>query len=535
MMRTIAIFLSCCSLAAFSQAPVDDPGGYLPLAVGVRWVLKSPSTPTPAVFEVLERDGAGYKIRSSHPWGSSEWTLERQGEKFVMTAYGQGGTMMPLKDRPVYLDFTRGSGESWSSALGKFKLDSKSQTVKTRDEVFENCVQIRHKAGKSDLVFVFARGVGYVQFGEGSSAFVLDREASRLPGAKPGPSSSAGSAPGVPKPRGNPPARRSRAGAEGKPLFGLTPNKFASEPLTLEVMTKRFNQTVDAGVTFLVGNGEWAQLEPSPGQYDFNSVQQLTAVAGPANLPLSYTLRVVNTIMRDVPKDLQRTSWSDEKMKSRLLKLIDALAPHLKGHVRWFMLGYEIDGYFEKHAKEVEPFVELQGLATRRMKELIPDVKVSTTLTFTSLGELHGRFSALDRQMEFLSLTYLPLKPGFTVNDPSVLPADFARMKEFAAGRKIVFQEIAYPTAPSTNGSQDKQAEFYRLAFQEFARDPAAFAAVNFMNLADLSDDSSRQYANFYGMRGHEPFRGLLQSLGLFDTNGEPKKAWAVLRQNLQR
>jgi hypothetical protein len=521
-------------------AQVDDPEGYLPLSVGARWVMKSPGQGASAVFEVLSREGDGFKIRSTHPWGSSEWTLVRQGGVLSMVAYGQGGPMMPLTARPQYLDFTKQAGGAWSNQLGKFRLDSRSQTVKAGSETFSDCIQIRHKAGGSDLVFVFARGIGYVQFGEGVNAFVLDRAASTLPGSSAAARGSSSAKPSSPIPPGGSRQTSTRqatrpAKSSNRPLYGLTPNKFANEPLTLDVMTRRFNQTVEAGATFIVANGEWAQLEPDKGRFDLSSLNQMISVAAPANLVLSYTLRVVNTIHRDVPKDLQRTSWGDPRMRTRLLALIETLAPLLNGRARWFMLGYEIDGYFEKHPGELKDFIELHRVATTRMKELVPGIKAGTTLTYTGLPALRGKLSAIDPQLDLIALTYCAQLPGFVVDEPSVLPADFTRMKQFAAGRKIVFQEIAYPTAPATRGSEEKQAEFYRLAFQEFARDPGAFDAVNFMNLADLSDADAHQYTKFYGLPGHESFRGMLQTLGLFDATGRPKKAWEVFRQGIQR
>jgi hypothetical protein len=526
-----AVCAAIAAAATISAQPLDGADSYLPLEVGLRWELRSPAQATPATFEVIRKSDAGFTIRSSHPWGAADWTLSRRGDTFVMTEYGNSGAKMPLRDSPLYLDFGRNAGTKWRNSLGEFSIDSKSATVLSNGQRYENCIQIRHRAGGGNLVFVFAKGVGYVQFGEGRSAFVLDPAASNLPGAA------------KPKVDSPPPVRRSarepKAGRESRRAargiyFGLTPNTFANEELTLETMTQRFNQTVEAGSTFFVANGEWAQLEPSPGRYNLESISQMLSVTAPARLRVSYTLRIVNTIYRNVPKDLERTGWSDPKMKQRFLQLLEKIAPPLRDHTDWLLIGYEIDGYFEKHPREFADFLELYELGSKRIKELIPGVRVSSTLAYsTGLRRLRGPLAPLDPHLDFLALTYTPIKPGFTVEAPDVLPRDFQTMKEYANGRKVFFQEIAYPTASVSGGSEDRQAEFYRLAFQEFARDPAAFEAVNFMNLADLSDQAAAQYASFYGMRGHEPFKGLLQTLGLFDKSGRPKKAWEVLRSGI--
>jgi hypothetical protein len=511
----------------------DDPGAYLPLAVGTKWVLRSPQAPTPAIFEVLQQDGEGFRVRSSHPWGSSVWTLARQEGKLVMTAYGETGQLMPLPQRPVYLDFTRRAGAKWSNSLGTFTVVSTNAVVQAGGQTYRDCIHIRQKAGSAVLDFTFARGIGYVQFGPDAAGFVLDPSASRLPGASAGAVRGPEPAAAVEPSRlsAPPPRRNSPAGAPI--LFGLTFNRFANEPLTVDVMMRRFQQTRDAGVTFIVGNGNWHEIEPRKGQYDLGNVNPLISIATSNQLPIYYSLHVIETVARDVPEDLQRRSWADPEMHARVLRLIETLAPLLKNRARWFSFGYEIDGYFEKHPAEVKDFVELQRIATARMKELVPDIQVGATLTFGALEELKDRFADLNRQMDFLALTYSPLKPDFTVEEPSAATSDFARMRQAAGNRRIVLQEIAYPTSAAAGSNEDKQSEFYRNAFQELARNPTPFEAVNFMTLADLSDADTEKFSEFYGMKNNRAFRGTIQTLGMFDAQGLPKKGWDAFRQGL--
>jgi hypothetical protein len=209
------------------SAPPAGTNEYLPLAVGLKWVLKNPKFETPAVFEVLERDGEGFRIRSSHPWGSSEWTLEKDDGRFVMVAYGTGGPMMPLPKRPLYLDFPKGPGAKWSNALGSFRIDAEPVIVQAGTETYRDCIRVRHKAGGANLVFTFAPGIGYVQFGEGSAAFVLDKASSRLLGA-PETAERPANTPATPEPPAARVLRQRGPSRDARPvLFGLTPNRFA--------------------------------------------------------------------------------------------------------------------------------------------------------------------------------------------------------------------------------------------------------------------------------------------------------------------
>ena len=520
--------LCCANCGAQNVAP-NPAASYLPLQPGLKWVLRSAREQKPVVFEVIRQEEQAFVLRSTTPWGMSEWTLLPQGDQYLMTAYGVGGPMMPLPKHPLYLDFSQSAGSKWSNMLGTLIVLSRSTEVRADGHSYGDCVQIRHKAGPN-LVFTFARGVGYVQFGDGPKAFVLDESSSTLPGkvavARPGP---------LPGQRPLPPtATQPRLPSYGtRPLIGITPNRYANEPLTLDVMTARFRQTVDAGATFLVGNGKWSEMEPREGQYSLENLQLFLSSTASDNLPISFTLRGIDTIARDVPADLRRKSWSDPQLQDRLLRLVDRIVPLLRGRARWFMFGYEIDGYLGQHPQEAADFAGLYQLVKARVKQLAPEIEVSTTLTFGGLELLNGSLASLNQQLDFLALTYCPLQPDFTVQDPLVVSADFRKIKEAAGLRKIVFQEIGYPTAGATRSSDERQAEFYRGVLAQLLREPSAFAAVNFMTLADLSDADSQQFATFYGQPNNTAFRGSLQSLGLFDANGKPKPSWAILQTGI--
>jgi hypothetical protein len=435
---------------------------------------------------------------------------------------------MPLPDNPLYFDFNQKQGGKWSNSLGKFEVVKRAAIVKSAAREYRDCIQIRHQPKGGNLLFTFAPGVGFVQFGEGNLAFILDESESRLsPGAAESP---------TPAPPAAAPARPTRLLAGSiRPLIGLTPNRLATEPNSPEVMVKRFNQTVEMGVSFIVGNSTWTELEPSAENYRLGNLNYLISSAASSRLPISLTLRVIDTIHKNVPPDLKNLSWTHPKMQARVLKLIDTIAPALKGQVSWFMFGYEIDAYIREHPSEANEFSALHRIAAERIKKLVPGLQVGCTLSFTGIGELEDRLAALNLQLDFVALTYCPTRGDFTVEDPTVLPRDFDRMKQVAAGRKIVLQEIAYPSSPACGSSEQKQTQFYRLAVAQLEQDERAFECVNFMMLADLSDSDADNYAGFYGMRGSSKFRALLQTLGMHDVRGNPKPSWEIFRQYLQK
>jgi len=345
---------------------------------------------------------------------------------------------------------------------------------------------------------------------------VLDEAASTLPSGK-----------SAARPRSRP---RSSGGA--RPLFGLTSNAMANDPNTTEALVRRFNQAMDTGLTFIVANGNWTELEPRKGQFKLDSLNYLLSVS--KQLPVSFTLRIINNLDRNVPPGLRRTRWNSSEMRNRLFKLIDAMAPMMQGRVRWFMLGYEINEYLNRHPGEARDFIELYKAAAAHIKRRVPGIQVSTTLMFSGLDQLNGRLSGLDQHLDFLALTYAPLKSDFSVMDPSVVPRDFDQMTEAAAGRKIVLQEIGYPSSSVVGSSESKQARFYRMAFDQIDSHADSFDAVNWMMLADLSDAVTKQYSEFFGLKNVAKFEATLQTMGVFNKRGQPKESWDVFRQRIK-
>lgn len=329
----------------------------------------------------------------------------------------------------------------------------------------------------------------------------------------------------------------SPAWAEERPrtLIGITANTFANEGKTPEALFKRFSQTVETGINFISGNGTWAEFERLPGHFTLGSPQFLASTAQNLDLPISFTIRIIDNVNRTVPSDLQGRSFDSPEMVSRLLDLITEVVPIIRGRARWLILGYEVDSYFRNHPEEIRAFSELFRIASRRVKELAPELRVSTGLTYYGLTELTETLPSLNSQLDFLAITYTPLNPDFTVQAASVLPADFARMKTAAAGRKIVLSEIGYPTSGLNHSSEAEQESFYALALSEFSAAPDSFEAGNFMTLADLTEEDAKAYSSFYDPGNQVPLlKSALQTLGMFDANGRGKPAWLLLSSYLR-
>gem|GEM_PF-5352816 len=68
------------------------------------------------------------------------------------------------------------------------------------------------------------------------------------------------------------------------------------------------------------------------------------------------------------------------------------------------------------------------------------------------------------------------------------------------------------------------------------AKDSATFpAAGSVFLMADLRNKFATDLASYYGINGYEPFRSYLQTLGMFDITGKPRKSWSVFSAALAR
>jgi hypothetical protein len=316
---------------------------------------------------------------------------------------------------------------------------------------------------------------------------------------------------------------------------GIVASVFANEQPNPQNLLKRFEQTSEAGITFLSSALKWTELEPKTEQFSFDGLDFQVATARRLNVPMSVTLRIIDTVDRVVPGDVKGAAWDSPKMEQRVLALVDAMAPHFQGRVKWFMFGNEIDGYFGRHPDEVAAFTRLFLLVKQHVKQRSAQTLVSSTLMFGGIESLNSTLAPLNAQYDFLSITYYPIRGNFTMRPPNVVFGDFDTMRRLAVGRKVVLQEIGYPSSALNESSQDKQAEFYSDVFQALRQNRDLVDAGSFFLLADLSEKFVKDLAGFYGMPSQKVFLAFLQTLGMFDLQGQPKKSWTIFRNEMAR
>ena len=538
-MKAIPRFFLAIAMACLFVPALQAQSRYLPLESGNRWILRNPSVAVPITIEVLDHSGTEYHIRFSSPFGTNEWMLQPQGERYFLTRYGANGLLAELSPGALYFDFGARVGQSWSNAIGKISVTAKGVSVRTQQGSYTDCIRIQQSKNMS---FTFAIGKGFVEFGEGRGAYVLvESESSfgqdRGKMSEPDDSLPAQHVPGPavasPPSEGSVPAEVQVHHGNGNVLFSITPNTFANQAQTPENLLAALGMVEHAGMGFLVHNGKWNELEPKPGQYNFEPLDFNVATAKRLNIPICYTLRIIETVDRAVPGDLRRISWSDPRLEQRLLNLVQAMAPHFDGRVRWILIGNEIDGYFTRHPDELQDYVKLYTDVAARLKQLSPGIRVSATLMFGGVDLMDGMMRPLTDKFDFICFTYYPIRGDFTMQDPGLVAHHVDRMRQAAHGRPLVLQEIGYSSGAKNASTEEMQAQFVENVFQALRANSDFVEAGCFWLLADLKDDFVNNLAQYYGITNSAVFKSFLQTLGMYDLNGHPKKAWGVYTREI--
>src|SRR5258708_5927472 len=196
----------------------------------------------------------------------------------------------------VYWEFSGNRGQSWQNAIGKLDVVSRDQHVKAVQQTYDNCIQFQETTHESKkVIWTFAPGVGFVQFGEGAWAFVLDRGASRA--------NTGGSQPRVTIPTSTRPAPPTR-----NLLIGLSAHPFAGESLTPTSVRKHFEQSLSGGVNYIYLSPKWNELERSPGKYEFADLDFQIGQSVEYRVPAILNVRIIDTASRAFPADLENKS-----------------------------------------------------------------------------------------------------------------------------------------------------------------------------------------------------------------------------------
>lgn len=294
-------------------------------------------------------------------------------------------------------------------------------------------------------------------------------------------------------------------------------------------MVKGINAPIQVSVN------AWSEMEPRTGRFEIE--KHLGGLAyGHSDLGLTpyFGISVINTTRRDMPAELMQTAWDDPVMLQRFEALLDATLEKIPTTLPTFIIGNEVDVYFESRPYEIAPYLAFYAKASAAARLRFPQAKIGIAVTYEGL--IKGR-SKIIKQMVAASdaafFTYYPIF-DMTAQPVANVPAHLAHLVASAQGKDVYLQEIGYPSA--MGASEAQQAEFFAIAIPAVEALPQIKLASIFL-LHDLDPKLCRSLTGYYGLGNAgaltQALSDFLCSLGVRRLDGTPKPAWDVVARLL--
>lgn len=282
----------------------------------------------------------------------------------------------------------------------------------------------------------------------------------------------------------------------------------------------------------------WKDLEPSKEEY--NLAEKLGGFHYTANQGMVpyFGIALINTVKRDMPDDLTDLAWDDPKLLERFRKLMEGIRTQLTFGIPYFIIGNEVDVYFENHPAEVESFLVFYAKAREVVKSYYPTASVGITVTMEGLTKPERKALVL-KALALSDKAFFTFYPLF---DLKLTPLDqtdkyLDAIIEATGGKDVILQEVGYPSSPSLGSSEEHQAKFFEKIIPAIAKRPQIKAASIFL-MHDLEPELCKTLTAYYGLNNilglSDKFQDFLCSLGLRTYDGTPKVAWETVVKQLK-
>ncbi len=262
-----------------------------------------------------------------------------------------------------------------------------------------------------------------------------------------------------------------------------------------------------AGVTTVVLNYDWAELEPAPFQYQAAKLAADNAFFSTAPNQMSVVLNVrpVAGACRVVPPDLQNLAWSDPVMTTRFGYLLTWIRGHLPNvTVQVMSLGTEVDSHLQPsdYAAYKVFFEAGRANAKAQWGAQLPVGVAITWGSLTTPGAEQDAILDLNEHADHVLTTYYGIGGDLRVKDPYAGPvADvYAALWAIESsaktrGRPLDILEAGYPTSAALGSSDAKQQTFVSTMFGIWDAYSPRIPTIVFNWEVDLSEYTSEVIA----------------------------------------
>lgn len=256
---------------------------------------------------------------------------------------------------------------------------------------------------------------------------------------------------------------------------------------------------------------DWAELEPTPSQYDRDALRQSLGASKYDNLSLMVLISTLDSDGFTLPADLLNAdgtnlrdglSLESPEVRSRFNGFLEFLLPELEAFNVWGLsLGNEPEANFDA--------LDIEGEAANFFVNALQDgraiddnIALTVTLTSNADGAYPDFVSTLLPELDFALLNYYCLSEELFVSAPADWEDNFDRLKTVYSEKDIFFQELGCPVGyaeamlndagnPTIGGSESIQTAFFNAAFDRIESDDQ-FRGGTIFQLYDWSSELTR-------------------------------------------
>lgn len=282
--------------------------------------------------------------------------------------------------------------------------------------------------------------------------------------------------------------------------------------------------------------------------YDMSLIAAATAFYPTYDKKVSLTIGTYDGPNKFVPACATSLAFNHATTKLAFQYLLDNVfatvntAPMLE--LSSLIVGNEIDSHSDFSTCSISPlatkwneYKNFFNHVSAYAKSVKPDLKLGVTGTFDGLTSTAKSpcFQELLTSADFISVTYYPLNPDFTMKSSSVVLSDFAKIVQMYSGKEIRFQEIGYSSGSSYIGSSTSaQVNFYKAIFSAWDAYKDQIKYISIVNLHEWSTSAVDGFGTLYGICPGtycNNFKEYLQTLGLrtFASDGIDKPAFQTI------
>lgn len=289
---------------------------------------------------------------------------------------------------------------------------------------------------------------------------------------------------------------------------------------------------VEAGATATSLSLFWDDLEPEAGLYqpEFDWPTIANAYYPGANLDLTLTFSVIDTVTDRRPSALQHLDWDDPALIAAFTRHLDQVMSRMPDvTILSVSIGNEVDGILRTE-DEIKHFSHFLAASRRVIERWRPGVPVSTKLTYSGLTSNPNAWKPVLRESTGLHVTYYPIGHDFAVRGDLDVSVDLATLQGIAGTLPIFILEAGFPSSGCGAGDGG-QLLFVQDLFDAGARHDS-LRLISLTWLTDIPEAQVDAYTGYYGVRD-ACFRSFLDSLGLRDRSGNAKSSLNWLFQRL--